>query len=85
MAATGIGGMELARGLSEQKADKAAEADMTAYLSTFQCKVGDKRYAGGDSQIEIPGGNELINLYQEYVNLAKDLKERKAALGKKPV
>lgn len=83
MAATGIGGMELAQGLSEQKADKAADADMLAYLATFQCKVGDKRYSGGDSQIEIPGGNELINLYQEYMNLANDLKERKTALGKK--
>ena len=83
MAATGIGGMELARGLAEQKADKAADADMTAYLSTFQCKVGDKRYSGNDTQIEIAGGNELIKLYQEYVDLANSLKERKAALGKK--
>ena len=83
MAATGIGGMELARGLAEQKADKAAEADMTAYMSTFQCKVGDKRYSGNDTQIEIAGGNELIKLYQEYVDLANSLKERKAALGKK--
>ena len=81
MAATGIGGMELARGLTEQKVDKAAEDQMTSYISTFQCKVGDKRYSGGESQIEIAGGNELINLYQEYVNLAKDLKERKTALG----
>jgi hypothetical protein len=84
MMATGIGGMQLASGLAEQDADQAAEDEMRAYLSTFTCKYGDKRVAGGTKNVEIPGGNELIGLYAEYVNLANDLKARKSALGIKP-
>jgi hypothetical protein len=86
-AATGIGGMELAQGLSEQNADKAAEADMNAYISTFRCK-----YAGGTSvkasmeEIELPGGNDanMMKYRAEYFALAADLKERKNALGLTP-
>jgi hypothetical protein len=87
MAATGIGGMQLAQGLAEQNADAAAARDMAAYMATFQCRIGDKggkSYPGGTSNIETPGANQLINTYQEYVALAKDLSERKSALGMKP-
>ena len=87
MAATGIGGMELAMGLAEQKADKDAATDMEAYMATFQCKIGEKggkTYTGGTMGIEVPGANELATLYQEYVDLAADLKERKEALGMRP-
>ena len=87
MAATGIGGMQLAQGLAEQSADKAAEADMQAYLATFTCRIGDKggkSYKGGEVGIEVSGGNQLTSLYQQYVDLAADLKERKNALGMAP-
>ena len=87
MAATGIGGMQLAQGLAEQSADAAAEADMQAYLATFTCKIGDaggKSYKGGEMGIEVSGGNQLTSLYQQYVDLAADLKERKNALGMAP-
>ncbi len=87
MATTGIGGMQLAQGLAEQSADKAAEADMQAYLATFTCKIGDaggKSYKGGEMGIEVSGGNQLTSLYQQYVDLAADLKERKNALGMAP-
>ena len=87
MAATGIGGMQLAQGLAERSADAAAEQDMQAYLSTFTCKIGDaggKLYKGGEMGIEVSGGNKLASLYQQYVDLAADLKERKAALGMAP-
>ena len=86
-AAMGIGGMELAMGLSEQKADKDAEADMKAYLSTFRCKYTDgKSFKGGPDPIELPGGNDekIMSYRNEYISLAKDLKERKEALGMKP-
>lgn len=86
-AATGIGGMELARGLSEQKADKDAEQDMAAYLATFRCEYGNgKSVKGGTTEIELPGGNgaEIMKLRAEYFALAADLKERKTALGMKP-
>ena len=83
MAATGIGGMQLAQGLAEQSADAAAERDMQAYLATFQCTAGGKTYSGGTSGIELAGANQLTGLYQQYVDLASDLKERKAALGMK--
>ena len=78
--------MQLAQGLAEQNADDAAARDMAAYMATFQCRIGDnggKSYPGGTSNIETPGANQLINTYQEYVALAKDLSERKSALGMK--
>lgn len=84
MAATGIGGMQLASALAEQSADNEAEQDMRAYLATFSCKYGNERASGGERDIELPGGNELLNLYSEYVALANDLKVRKNALGVKP-
>lgn len=86
-AATGIGGMELAMGLSEQKADKEADMDMTAYIETMRCTYGDgKQVKAGSEEIELPGGNDetLMKLRNEYFALANDLKERKTALGMKP-
>ena len=86
-AATGIGGMELAMGLSQQKADKEADANMDAYIATMRCTYGDgKQVKAGPEEIELPGGNstELMNLRSEYFALAADLKARKEALGMKP-
>lgn len=86
IAATGLGGMELARGIAEQSADKDAAADMAAYMATFQCKIGDNgnKINGGDMGITTPGANQLINLYQSYVDLAASVKARKADLGLRP-
>ena len=86
-AATGIGGMELAMGLSEQKADKEADANMAAYIATMRCSYGDgKQVKAGPDEIELPGGtnSDLMSLRNEYFKLAADLKERKEALGMKP-
>ena len=86
-AATGIGGMELAQGLAEQKADKAATADMAAYINTMRCSYGKgKSVKAGSEEIELPGGNsdELMKLRNEYFALASDLKARKEALGMNP-
>lgn len=83
--ATGIGGMMLASGAAEQSADADAEIAMRAYLATFTCNYGaGKNVRGGEMNVELPGANELIALYSEYVNLANDLKARKAALGMQP-
>ena len=87
MAATGLGGMELAMGLAEQRADEEAARDMAAYLETFRCSYGNGHSVkAGLEPIELPGGNdgELMNLRNEYVNLAASLKERKESLGMKP-
>lgn len=86
MAATGIGGMQLAQGLAEQKADKDAEMAMDAYMATFRCEYGGgKSFKGGATQIELPGGNnsEMMKMRQTYFKLATDLKERKNILGLK--
>lgn len=86
MAATGIGGMQLAQGLAEQKADKDAEMAMDAYMATFRCEYGSgKSFKGGATQIELPGGNnsEMMKMRQSYLKLAADLKERKNILGLK--
>lgn len=85
MAAMGIGGMELASAMSEKKAMEEAEQQMKAYLATFSCTYDDgKRFSGGETAIELPGGNELLSLVGEYKTLAADLKQRKEALGLKP-
>ncbi len=83
--ATGIGGMQLASAMAEENADADAERAMRAYLATFHCNYGGgKNIKGGERDIELPGGNELIGLYSEYVNLANDLKVRKTALDMRP-
>ena len=85
VAALGIGGMELASAMSEKKAMEEAEQQMKAYLATFSCTYDDgKRFSGGETAIELPGGNELLSLVGEYKTLAADLKLRKEALGLKP-
>ncbi len=85
MASMGMGGMQLASAISEDRADDAAEQQMKAYLATFSCTYANgKRFSGGETAIELPGGNELINLYSEYVGLANDLKTRKEALNLRP-
>ncbi len=83
--ATGIGGMQMASAMAEENADADAERAMRAYLATFHCNYGaGKNIAGGERDVELPGGNELISLYSEYVNLANDLKARKTALDMRP-
>ena len=79
----GIGGMMAASALAEQSADADAARDMEAYLATMQCKVGDNTYKRGETGIDVGGANQLVELYQQYVDLAADLKERKTALGMK--
>ena len=79
----GIGGMMAASALAEQSADTDAARDMGAYLATMQCRVGDNVYKLGDAGIDVGGTNQLVELYQQYVDLAADLKERKSALGMK--
>ena len=86
-AATGIGGMELAQGLAEQTADKNAASSMDAYIATFRCTYGNgKQVKAGPEEIELPGGNDqnMMNLRAQYIALADDLKERKAALDMAP-
>lgn len=83
--ATGIGAMNLMSAAAEQSADQKAEAAMKAYLATFHCNYGaGKNIPGGETEVQLPGGNELVSLYAEYVNLANDLKVRKAALDMRP-
>lgn len=85
VAATGIGGMMLASGLAEQKADKEAEADMSTYLNSFRCDYGmGQNTMGGAENIELPGINALTQTFTEYAQLASSLKERKEALGLPP-
>ena len=84
---TGIGGMELAQGLSEQRADKEAEEKMAEYIETMQCTYGNgKLVKAGLEEIELPGGNDeqMMNLRAEYFSTAQGLAELKNSLGMKP-
>lgn len=83
--ATGIGTSQALSALSEQRADKNAENDMRAYLATIKCDYGTgKTVNGGETGIELPGGNELTQYVTQYKTLAADLKVRKTALGMSP-
>ena len=83
--ATGIGGMQLASAVAENRADDAAERDMAAYLATFRCDYGAGRnIAGGETDVQLPGGNTLFQLRQEFATLSTDVKTRKEALGLAP-
>lgn len=83
--ATGIGTSQALSALSEQRADKNAENDMRAYLATIKCDYGTgKTVNGGETGIELPGGNELTQYVTQYKTLATDLKVRKTALGMSP-
>ena len=83
--AMGIGGMQVGAALAEQSADDAAERDMAAYLATFRCDYGSGlNIQGGETNIQLPGANTLLPLYNEYTTLAADLKTRKEALGMAP-
>lgn len=83
--ATGAGGMMALSALSEQTADADAERAMRAYLETFRCDYGSgKNSRGGETNVELPGGNDMFNLYAQYAALANDLRLRKTALGMKP-
>ena len=83
--AGGIGGMMLASGIAEQRADADAERDMAAYLATFRCDYGDGiTITGGETNIQLPSANVLLPMYNEYIALAADLKIRKEALGMAP-
>lgn len=84
IATIGAGAQVALTGISEKKADEDAEADMSSYLSSFRCSyTGSKSYKNGEKNIELPGANQLMSLFQEYKSLAADLKERKEALGMK--
>ena len=85
IAATGIGGMQLASAIAENRADDAAERDMAAYLATFRCDYGAGRnIMGGETDVQLPGGNNLIESKQQFMELATDLKTRKDALEMTP-
>lgn len=77
----GIGAMQAASAMAEQKVDANAEQDMTAYLETFRCDYGGgTQFKIGDINIEIPGASQLLTLRNEYIELAARLKEAKTAL-----
>ena len=83
--ATGIGGTMLGAAISETAADAAAERDMAAYLQSMHCEYGNGHNVnGGETGVELPGGNDMIALYTEYAQLANDLKIRKESLGIRP-
>lgn len=82
---SGVGAMQLASALAEEKADEQAELQMAAYLTTFRCDYAyGKNVIAGEGGFVLPGGNELRPLVDEYKKLATDLKSRKEILGLKP-
>lgn len=73
----GIGASKFLQASSEESVDKESEEDMKAYLETFKCKLSDKQYKGGEKNIQTDGGNILIDSYQEFKNLAMEVKRKK--------
>jgi len=81
-AATGLGAMAAASALAEKRADAEAEKQMRAYIETMKCEYGNGQNVKlGNEEITLPGGNELLDYYTEYKQLADNLKTTKSALG----
>ena len=82
--ATGLGGYAAVSSYFEQEADKKAEADMNEYLKGMSCNYSGGGVASLGETVEIPGGDELFDYYNQYRNLANSLKQTKAALNLTP-
>ena len=80
-AATSLGAMQLAEGIAEKKADEEAEKQMRNYITTMKCEYGGGKHVDFGVEETLPGGNELLDYYTEYKQLADNLKTTKAALG----
>lgn len=80
-AAMGVGGMQLAQGLAEQKADKEATEEMKNYLSNLYCTYSNKKANYGDTGITLNNENKLDLLREEFFNKAAQLKYTKEQLG----
>jgi hypothetical protein len=85
MAATGIGGMQLAQGLAEMKADNEADADMDAYLKTVWCGIGGMRTVEHETSGTTPEETrQLVDARLKYAGLAQKMKTAKENLGMAP-
>jgi uncharacterized lipoprotein YehR (DUF1307 family) len=86
MAATGIGGMQLAQGLAEKKADEEASADMAAYLKTITCGIsgGARNLKYNDNGTLPPETREIADSRLQYITIAKKMKSAKENLGMQP-
>lgn len=81
----GAGGTMLGASIYETMADADAEEKMTGYLASFRCDYGNgTQIRGGETNVELPGGNDMIGLYTQYAQLANDLRMRKEQLGLRP-
>jgi hypothetical protein len=85
IAAMGIGGMQLAQGLSEHKADQEAAADMAAYLDAIRCGVSGTKNVRYDEVGRTPEDDmDFIQARLEYMRIAQQTKAAKESLGLPP-
>lgn len=83
IATMGLGGMQLAQGISEKLADSAADKDMDNYINSMRCTYGSgQSVKWGTKEVSLPGGDgsDIMKYKNEYFALAKSLKQRKAVL-----
>ncbi|MDR0967492.1 MAG: hypothetical protein LBL75_01520 [Rickettsiales bacterium] len=82
-AATGLGAMNLAQGLGEQKQDDKADARMSGYLAGLSCP-----YPGGSAKFNDRGvaiaATDLALQREEYAMRALELKTLKEQMNKLP-
>ena len=85
MAATGIGGMQLARGMAEQRADQHGADTMDAYLRSIRCGIGVNRNLTLGEQGTAPGRSaEFGDAVMEAVMLAQQISNARNHLGMHP-
>jgi len=85
MAATGIGGMQLAQGLSEMRADQQAVEEMNAFVSTIRCSYGGGGFVMFDQVGRTPPeSREFSTMRMEYMIIARRTQAAKEALGLPP-
>ena len=85
MLATGIGGMQLAQGMSEMRIDRESADDMEAYLLTIKCGIAGSRNVNYGSGATAPETTRQFgDARLEYTTLAGKIKKAKTSLGMPP-
>ncbi len=83
--ATSYGLSQAMQGSAEKATDERTESEMRSFISSMYCDYGTgKTERAGAMNIELPGGNALFDMYNEYTELADSLKFNKEQLGMAP-
>ena len=85
MLATGLGGMQLAQGVAEQRSDQHGAETMDNYLASIRCGIGNNRDLKINESGTTPGrATEFGDAVMDAVTLAQRISNAKNHLGMQP-